>query len=548
MKSINRRLFIEQNIKIINKNSEIVPLILNKAQNQLYEEIKKQMLENKPVRIVILKARQLGISTFVEALFFTNTILNFNIKTGIITHQSSSTSNLFTMSRNMYYNLPEPLRPEISKDNQNELNFNNLKNNGLNSSIKCMTAGSSGVGRSSTYNQLHISEYAFWPKNKRTQLNGLIQSVPSTPGSMIIIESTPNGYEHFKEICDEAREGKNDFKFLFFPWYQMEEYRKPIEEELNLTIEEEELKEMYNLDDEQINWRRWCIKNNCQNDINTFKQEYPSNPEEAFLSTGKTIFDKESVENRLQKAPIPLKTGFFKYKYNGKTIVNYEFVESKDKPIIKIYEDVKEGYPYVLGGDTAGIGSDSFAGDVINNNTANQCATLEIATDETEYTMQMYCLGMYYNYALLAIETNYSTYPVKKLYEMGYSNQYLRSIEDGITIRYQDKLGVNTNRATRPVMIAQLKEFFTENIDKINDYKTLREALTFVKREDGKQAAEDGYHDDRIMSLAIAHFARTQQKYTVLVVEDKPLILPSALEDGEPTDNYYDDDEIGLEW
>ena len=121
--------------------------------------------------------------------------------------------------------------------------------------------------------------------------------------------------------------------------------------------------------------------------------------------------------------------------------MSFKFIESKEKQYVKIYEDVKKNYPYVLGGDTAGIGKDSFAGDVINNHTGNQCATLEIDLDETEYTMQMYCLGKYYNYALICIETNYSTYPVKKLYEMDYTNQYLRTIDEGIDVKVQDKLG-----------------------------------------------------------------------------------------------------------
>ena len=137
-----------------------------------------------------------------------------------------------------------------------------------------------------------------------------------------------------------------------------------------------------------------------------------------FKQSERFFKDKNKIINRLQEVREPIKQGYFDYKYDGKTITNYTFIESKSKNYIKIYEDVKDGYPYVLGGDTAGIGKDSFAGDIINNNSGNQCATLELELDETEYTMQMYCLGMYYNEALMCIETNYSTYPVKKLWEI----------------------------------------------------------------------------------------------------------------------------------
>lgn len=549
MKSINRKLYIEKFIKIVNKGGELVPLKFNYAQNKLYDVIKKQTQENKPVRIIILKARQMGISTCVEAILNTNTMLNFNMKTGIITHQSSATANLFKMSKIMYQSLPNKIKPQVLKDNQNELVFNNTDNTGLNSELKCMTAGSSGVGRSDTYKQLHLSEYAFWPGDKKATLNGLLQAVPNTPNSIVIIESTANGFEHFKELWDDAVEGNSDFIPVFFPWFKMPEYRMTYDG-FDLTEEEKELKRIYNLDNEQLSWRRWCIKNNCSNDIDMFKQEYPSNPEEAFLSTGKCLFNKEQVINRIQKLKAPLKTGYFKYNYNSQKITNIKFVESESKPLIEIYEMPKSGYPYVLGGDPAGIGTDSFAGDVIDNTTGKQVATLEVELDETEFTRQMYCLGMFYNEALCCIETNYSTYPTKELFRLGYTKQYLRTIDDVIDVKIQDKLGFNTNRATRPVIISELVKFFSECIDLINCKKTLLQALTFIKREDGKQAADDGYHDDRIMSLAITHAAREQQSFTKEIVkEESNMTIPFALQDGTTADNLDDDEnDIGLEW
>lgn len=549
MKSINRKLYIEKFIKIVNKDGELVSLRFNYAQNKLYDVIKKQTKENKPVRIIILKARQMGISTCVEAILNTNTMLNFNMKTGIITHQSSATANLFKMSKIMYQSLPNKIKPQVLKDNQNELVFNNTDNTGLNSELKCMTAGSSGVGRSDTYKQLHLSEYAFWPGDKKATLNGLLQAVPNTPNSIVIIESTANGFEHFKELWDDAVAGNSDFIPVFFPWFKMPEYRMQYDG-FSLTEEEEELKRIYDLDNEQLSWRRWCIKNNCSNDIDMFKQEYPSNPEEAFLSTGKCLFNKEQVINRIQKLKAPLKTGYFKYNYNSQKITNIKFVESESKPLIEMYEMPKSGYPYVLGGDPAGIGTDSFAGDVIDNTTGKQVATLEVELDETEFTRQMYCLGMFYNEALCCIETNYSTYPTKELFRLGYTKQYLRTIDDIIDVKIQDKLGFNTNKATRPVIISELVKFFSECIDLINCKKTLLQALTFIKREDGKQAADDGYHDDRIMSLAITHAAREQQSYTKEIVkEESNMTLPFALQDGTTSDNLDDDEnDIGLEW
>lgn len=547
--NINRKKFIEEFFKIVDKNGELVNLKFNFAQQKLYDTIKELREENKPVRIIILKARQLGLSTVTEGILFSNTILSKNVKTGIITHKAEATSNLFKMCNIMYQNLPDVLKPEKENDNQNELVFNNDKRSGLNSEIRCMTAGSPGIGRSTTYKQLHMSEYAFWPGKKKDTYLGLIQTVPNTPDSIVIIESTPNGYEDFKDKWDDAVSGRSDFVPLFFAWFENPEYRMNYDG-FELTDEEIELKRIYNLDNNQITWRRWCIKNNCSNDLDQFKQEYPSNPEEAFLSTGKCIFDKTKIVNRIQKIKNPIKEGYFEYEFNGITITDYHFIESKSKNYIRIYEDVKEGYPYVLGGDTAGIGKDSFAGDIINNNTGNQCATLELELDETEYTMQMFCLGMYYNEALICIETNYSTYPVKKLWEMGYTNQYIREVDEGINIKQQDKLGFNTNKATRPVIIAEFVEFTKENVDLLNDKTLLVQMLYFIKRSDGKQAADDGYHDDRVMSFAIALKARGQQTYIVEKVEKKEDIdLPFALQDERDNNNYYGStNDFELEW
>lgn len=546
---INRKSYIEKFVKIVDKNNNLINLKFNYAQQRLYDTIKMLKEQGKPIRIIILKARQLGLSTGTESILFANTVLGFNVKTGIITHKADATNNLFQMSKLMYQNLPKKLQPSLIKDNQNCLTFNNEEGTGLNSEIKCMTAGSSGVGRSTTYTQLHMSEYAFWPGNKKDTYLGLMQTVPNTKDSIVIIESTPNGYDDFKDKWDDAVSGRSDFYPLFFPWFENPEYRMPYDE-FELTDEETKLKELYKLDDEQISWRRWCIKNNCSNDIDSFKQEYPSNPDEGFLSTGKCVFDKEKIVNRLQKIKDPIKQGYFKYNYNKVTITDYEFIESKSKNYVKIYEDVKPGYPYVLGGDTAGIGKDSFAGDVVNNHTANQCATLEMELDETEYTKQMFCLGKYYNNALMCIETNYSTYPVKKLFEMDYTNQYVRAVDEGLTIKLQDKLGFNTNSATRPVIIAELAEFVRESVDKINDLTLLKQMLNFIKRSDGKQAADDGYHDDRVMSYAITLRARSQQKYTIEITEKEEHInLPFALQDDKDDSNLYIDDEgVGLEW
>ena len=228
--------------------------------------------------------------------------------------------------------------------------------------------------------------------------------------------------------------------------------------------------------------------------------------------TGKTVFDGRAVTARLLENIRPEKTGYFEYDDDGLRLTNIRFVEDKHG-FVKIYKSPEAGVPYVIGGDTAGDGSDSFVGQVLDNRTGEQVCTLRHTFDEDLYAKQMYCLGMHYNTALIGIETNYSTYPVMELERLRYPKQYVRESLDDYTHKLKQSFGFQTNTKTRPVIIAQLIRAARDDIRLICDESTLEEMLTFVRGEDWKPQAEDGAHDDCIMALAIAHYIRPQQTY-----------------------------------
>lgn len=513
--SINTKLYIEKYLRIQDKNSKIVPFKMNKPQMKLYNALKKQYEQGKPQRAIVLKARQMGFSTLTEGIIFKKTVTAFNIKSGIITHEASATDNLFNMSKRYLDNLPDEMKPQIKKSNAKELVFDSEKGTGLKGIIKCMTAGNTTVGRSDTFQNLHISEYAFWGGKKKDTLIGLLQSVPNTKDTMIVVESTANGYDDFKDMWDDAVEGKSDFIPVFCAWWELDEYRKEYNG-FELNEEEIELKKLYNLDNEQLAWRRWCIQTNCRGDVNLFKQEYPSCPEEAFMSSGNCVFDKEKIINRIQqiKDIEPLKQGSFLYDYDGLNITNIRWQEGKNG-IIKIYKDVEKKRPYVLGGDTAGDGSDNFVGEVLDNISGEQAAELSHETDEDLYARQMYCLGMYYNQALIGVEVNFSTYPQKELERFKYPRLYQRQVEDSKTHKFMQKGGFKTTQITRPIIIAGLVEIMRDNTEVFNSIEYLRESLSFIKNDSGRPEAEQGKHDDRVMAMAIAHYIRPQQQMTI---------------------------------
>ena len=257
-------------------------------------------------------------------------------------------------------------------------------------------------------------------------LDRVMQAVPNTPESLVIIESTANGFNFFKKLWDDAAAGLNDFVPFFAAWYEMEEYRMPYYGE-ELTAEETELKAAFGLDDEQIMWRRWCIRNNCGGDLEYFHQEYPATPEEAFIATGAAVFSRAAILLRLaavKQEPEP-RRGRFAYKEKAEglrhiLIWDSAFAEDERGEIL-VFKEPQAGRPYTIGGDTAGEGSDYFTAQVIDNITGEQMARLRWQDcDEDDYAKQVYCLGMYYNTALIALEVNFSTHPQKVLEYLRY--------------------------------------------------------------------------------------------------------------------------------
>lgn len=535
--SINTRKYIEEFLRIKTKDAKVIPFKLNKPQMKLYNLLKRQAEAGKPQRVIILKARQMGFSTLTEAILFKRTATKRNTNSGIITHKNDATTNLFNMSKLFLQELPDPLKPQTKASNAQEIIFDNKEGTGLRSKIKCMTAAGDGVGRSDTFQNLHLSEVSSW-NNAKEILDGLLQAVPNTPDSLIIIESTAKGYDYFKELWDKACDGENDFEPLFCAWWELEEYRLPCEKGFKLTEEELELKKLYNLDNEQIAWRRWCIRNNCGNDVNTFKQEYPACPEEAFLSSGECIFDKDAVVKQIERNR-PLisswKQGEFTYKKTispiknergetvsiEKQISDIEFVE-KENGLIIIHQDPETKRDandriiakrnYAIGGDTAGLGLDYYTAKVVTTDTQKTVATLrKQRIDEDKYADQVYCLGMYYHEALIGIETNFSFVPTRELIDLNYPNLYMRERIDTSLNETQKIAGFNTTKQTKQVILQSLISSFRDDPNTECDIATLKEMLTFVRKENGKQEAQEGYHDDLVMAKAIANFIAIQQ-------------------------------------
>lgn len=186
---------------------------------------------------------------------------------------------------------------------------------------------------------------------------------------------------------------------------------------------------------------------------------------------------------------------------------------------VRIYEEPKPGHPYVLGGDTAGEGSDCFTAHVLDNTDGHQVAELQQPLSEILYARQLFCLGHYYNTALIGVEVNFSTYPEMKLEEWHYLKLYQRERFDTFIGEMVKAFGWVTSSKTRPIILAGLHTVMEEAPELVVSFQTLGEMLTFVYGKDRKPQAAEGEHDDLVLAAAIAHAIRGQQRYTVELPE-----------------------------
>ncbi len=237
---------------------------------------------------------------------------------------------------------------------------------------------------------------------------------------------------------------------------------------------------------------------------------------------GKTVFNAAAIEGRLSVISAPLRTGYFAYSYNGLAVSDIRWVDDPSG-CIRIYRTPITGSgAYCIGADTAGDGSDRFTAHVLDVVSGVQAAVLEQSFDSDMFAKQIFCLGMYYNRALVGIEANFDSYPIRELTRLGYTRQYVRRVEDSYTGRCEERFGFRTTALTRPTAISALIEIVRDHTDRINDRQTLEELLTIVRNERGRIEAPSGGHDDHMMGLAIAYEIREQAYFAPCEAERAP--------------------------
>lgn len=581
--------YSEKCLKILNANEELVPLRLKPAQRRVLAAKAHQEAEGRPVRILVLKARKEGVSTIVQGLMIKRITQRENHRGQVVAHDGETSEALFQMGETMYAHLPNEeiagLRikpPVVAARSGQEIALGEPSrqrrlegHTGLNSIYKVDTANQYQKGRGSTPHTLHMSEFGFW-QNPEKKSQALFNAIPDTPNTMIIIESTANGYNLFRKLWVAAVSGRSRYHALFIAWYEDPQYVLPFanpeeREAFIQTIgrgeygEDEPELVSCGVTPEQLHWRRWAIQDKANGDIRAFWQEYPAKWEEAFLATGRQVFAPSLVSKVLEGTertdPIADRgvlraQDYEKGAYMGREIeipanplwIPDGEVSGVATPRWRRWElpdpghhaaDPEERRPpgqYVAfvdsasGAETASEGSDYFAIQIINHRTLQQVAEWHArGIDADRVAEQLYLAVLLYsvNVAMpdgsariwrpwVGVETTggYGVSIATKFWRVWkYPMLYFRRPAEQKGERMEKRLGWSTDVKTKPLLVDHAKELLRTGHHGIRSKPLAGEMQTFVKDEKGKMGAEEDYFDDLLDAWMGAQF----------IAQEKPL-------------------------
>lgn len=375
-------LYAENQLKIKPKTGPLIPFKMNRAQVYLHERLEDQLKRTGRVRAIILKGRQQGCSTYVGARFYHKTVTRPALLTFIFAHDHEASGSLYNMVKTFYEeSVDTKFRPHLGASNAKELLFPNLK-----SGYKVGTAGTKGLGRSKTMQQIHWSEVAYSP-NCDDHAAGILQTVADASETEVILESTANGQgNYFHRACIQAmgEDNEGDFDLIFIPWYWQPEYTRPRPDDFTLEqplddqdfTSEQEYYDMFAKDGltlEHLTWRRKKIRDDFQGDIERFQREYPFTPEEAFEASGADSYIKPMLVRKARStmpiqsdAPLiigvdPARLGGDKFKLThrkGRTVTKHEKYPPMrlDQSTTRLIQDIEKYKPMVVNIDAGGLG------------------------------------------------------------------------------------------------------------------------------------------------------------------------------------------------
>jgi hypothetical protein len=424
---------------------------------------------------IVLKARQMGLTTWVAARFFLKTITQPGTMTLEVAHTQEAAEEIFRIVHRFLDWLPDQLRDgplKTGKSNVRQIVFPKID-----SQYRVVSAADKNAGRGMTVQNLHCSELARWQGDAAEILAGLRAAMPA--GGEMVLESTPQGVGGcFYDEWKTARE--TGTVRHFFPWWMESRYQAPAVNEASLTEEERELVGRRGLNLRQIAYRR-RLRANFRG---LARQEYAEDEESCFLASGECVFELSAIEERLKTVP---DAGIARH--NGE---------------MEIWLPPVKGKEYLVAVDPAGGGSegDYSAVQVLEMATGLQCAEFAGHVGGLELAQLVTGLAKEYNGAWLVVERNNHGSGVLALAETACKYERI--------YRQKGQAGWLTTSLTRPEMIGQLDAALVDEPDRFLSRRLLAECRSFVRLPNGNTGAQAGTHDDRVMAMALGLTARTE--------------------------------------
>ena len=474
------------------------------AQRPYISEIERQYNDGDPVRIIVLKARQLGISTVTEAAFFLWAFLHPGTSGLVVSHKDGQAQDLFQMTKRYWETWPHRRLYNVKYNTRRQLQWRETESN-----LRVLTAKNLEGARGSTIHCLHASEVAFWD-DAGVLWGGLEPSIPNRHGTFVCIESTANGIGNwFHEEWQKAEVGDSAFVPMFFPWYRHSATRifgtNLIE--FDLDADEKDILRrcrVEGLQDEMafasLAYRRLEIRKKGDD---WFHQEYPTTPEEAFITSGNPIFNPRAVRECFDE-----KTGATGRLYrSGRGDVIFEPDPHGSLTIFKQpHVDPNPGR-YFVGGDPARGGtmtSDPSCAQVIHRSTLEQVAVWHGHADPVSFAREMMLIGDFFGHAMLCPEVEGGGMAtIGAISQAGYGNVWTWKKGDR-TNSTSTSLGWLSSYGTKRWAIGEMQDLLNTRSLLIHDKRTYHELLNFVEHENGAIGNEGrSGHDDTVMALAI---------------------------------------------
>lgn len=497
----NPILWLKNFVKIIDNNGDEIPFDVNEQQ--------KEFINNKGKFNIIAKARQGGFSTLALGLCLFNACTKPNTNYLIVSYKQESATSLFEKLKDMYDTLPHDkyLFPKIKHNNRGIFSLDN------GSKIQCSTAGLKDIGRGSTYEYIHLSEFAFYVNQEKILLSAE-QSLAKNPHSMVVIETTSNGFNHYQQLFMKAYKSDSKYKAFFIPFYASlykKQFRHDYDEAEKWYREDNQGKRLSKNDLEpdelvlhekgatlyQLMWRRWKLLDMT---LQEFYQEFPSTPMESFISTGNSVFEQGKILERMNYILPPITTNEI---YNELPDVLKPYINKG----LYIYKQPKRGIKYYGGVDVSGGTGNDYSTIFVFANDGEQVASFyHDKVPVYKFAEIVNGLGRYFNYAFLAIERNSYGLPLierlRKDYQ--YLNLYKQKIFDQRG-RKKLQLGWTTSSTNKSILISDFKEQFELDMIFIHCKETLSQMQIFIETN-GKlgNKNKNELHDDLVISCALA--------------------------------------------